>query len=127
MAESVFRSRHAEPYPPPQGARRQTVTTPIGSIQRAIIAVLQQKNLHDSELATLTVCALHPERFAYRGETYFDRPPDPPGWAHTLAERAAVLRAARRLERRGLVRLDESGGRTVVSLAVVSGDERLRM
>ena len=103
----------------------------LGRIHRAIINVLQQKNLHSEELVALTACVCHPDRFVYQGETYFDRPPDPPGYACTAAEYASVRRAVKALERRGSVKAQEHrdghGGKrwTIVSLAVDAGDDRL--
>ena len=87
-------------------------------------------NPHSAEMSALTVRVWHPERFADRGASYFDRPPDAPGSPHTRAEYASVRRAVTALERRGLVQAHEhrEGGRrwTVVSLAVGSGDDHLR-
>ena len=102
----------------------------LGRIHRTIISVLQQMNQHSAEMEALTACVCHPERFVCQGETYFDRPPDAPGYEQSRAEYASVRRAVKALERRGLVQAQEhrvdSKRWTVVSLVVDSGDDRLR-
>lgn len=102
----------------------------LGRVHRTIINVLQQMNQHSAEMEALTACVCHPERFAYQGETYFDRPPDAPGYESSRAEYVSVRRAVTALERRGLVQAHEhrvgSNRWTVVSLVVDAGDDRLR-